>query len=255
MGAVSSAWYPRVENPYATYFSKPPGTKDYGIYAAIDSRSDKIVWHKRSSWPMQIGGGALTTAGGLLFYTEADGTFRANNARTGEPLWQFQTGLLPSALGGPGGVPAATYEAGGTQFVLAPVDKGLWAFKLGGNLPQRAALPPPPTEFGFSGIVKQIPADGSGEIAIAARRSAQVPGVEFMDEYAFVPTRARVRAGVSVKWTNYGVLPHTIVADDGSWATTEIMPGQSASVTISKPGSYVFFSREYPWSRGQIIVQ
>ena len=36
--------------------------------------------------------GVLATAGGLVFYGTMDGWFKAVDARSGEELWQFQTG-------------------------------------------------------------------------------------------------------------------------------------------------------------------
>ena len=37
-------------------------------------------------------GGALTTAGNLVFAGEGNGNFNAYNATTGEKLWSFQAG-------------------------------------------------------------------------------------------------------------------------------------------------------------------
>src|SRR6185295_7909561 len=128
---------------------------------------NKIVWQKRSPWSLLSGSGMMTTAGGLLFRMEGDGNFLAFNAKTGEPLWKFQTGQLsPSPLTLAGGVPSAAYEVDGEEFIAVPMGNSVWAFKLGGTLPQRPAPPTPPTEFGFQGIVESV-APG-GEIAMGA---------------------------------------------------------------------------------------
>jgi plastocyanin len=42
---------------------------------------------------------------------------------------------------------------------------------------------------------------------------------------------------------------------DGSWTTGEIAPGKSATVTITKPGTYVYSDTLHPWSYGQLVVQ
>jgi hypothetical protein len=44
-------------------------------------------------------------------------------------------------------------------------------------------------------------------------------------------------------------------AADNSWTTGEIEPTQSMSVTIEKPGIYVFFDKQFPFSKGQLIVR
>jgi hypothetical protein len=44
-------------------------------------------------------------------------------------------------------------------------------------------------------------------------------------------------------------------AADNSWTTGEIEPAQSMSVTIEKPGIYVFFDKQFPFSKGQLIVR
>lgn len=258
MGNVTPTWYRRVANPNALVASNPPGAKEYGIYAAIDTTTNKVVWQKRSPWELARGSGALTTAGGLLFHMEGDGTVQASNAKTGEVLWQFQTGSLgvgPHSLSG--GVPFATYEMDHEQYIAVPMGKALWAFKLNGSLPPKPAAPAPPSSFGFTGIVKTLPADGSGEIRIGTLAMSYLgpSGGYFPDEYAFVPLRARVKAGQAFKWTNYGVLTHSIVAADGSWSTGPVLPTQSVILSIARPGTYVFFAQEFPWAKGQLIVQ
>lgn len=256
MGTVWNEWYRRVENPYDILMSHPPGSSEYGIYAAVDVRTNRIVWQRHSPWGLAFGGGALTTDGGLLFFMAGDGNVVACDSRTGRELWHFQTGALtPTVADFNSGAPLATYEAGGEQYVVAPVGKTLWAFALGGKLSPRPALPPPPTGWGFEGIISRIP--GDGEIAIGGKVASAYydPQAEhYIDELQFSPLRARIRADQLLKFTNYGVRPRTIVSSDGSWTTGTIAPGRSATVKIGKPGVYVFYAKEYPFSRGQLMV-
>jgi quinohemoprotein ethanol dehydrogenase len=258
MGTVGPWWVRRVEDPYVAAASRPPGTREYGIFAAIDSHTGKIVWQRQSPWGLAVGSGALTTAGGLLFHMQGDGNFIASDARNGNVLWQFQTGL--TGVSGPAGiagaVPAATYESHGEQYITVPLGNGIWAFKLNGGLPQRSPAPPPPHAFGFTGIVESLPAAG-GEIAIGTLESFAAGAVResYPDEYGFKPVRVALKAGASVKFTNFGVQKHTIVAADNSWTTGEIEPAHSVSVTIEKPGIYVFFDKQFPFSKGQLIVR
>jgi glucose dehydrogenase/plastocyanin len=258
---VTSFWARRTENPYSLNLSRPPSSSEYGLYAAVDSRTRKIVWQRRSPWGLSGGSGALSTAGGLVFHMEGDGNLQANNARNGETLWQFQTGSIsvPGGLNVTGGVPAATYEVDGVQYVAEVSDRALWAFRLGGAIPQPAAPPPPSRISGFDGLVRKLPDDGTGEIAIGAfakpMRSSDDWGQTKSDDDAFEPGRAQVKAAVKFKWVNRSSKPRTISADDQSWSTGPIAPGQSREFSVAKPGTYEFSSQDTPWVKGQLIVR
>ncbi len=125
----------------------------------------------------------------------------------------------------------------------------MWAFALGGKLAEAAPIPPRPHEE-VSG-----PVQDTNEIETMTTEQTPANGRRyFADEYAFNPYRARVRAGTSVTFINNGLLPHTIAAQDGSWTTGTLVPTQIATIRFYKPGAYLYGSKEYPWSHGQIIV-
>ncbi len=248
-GAVTALWLQRWEDPYV--FSSDaatsiPGVKNYGILAAIDVRTDKIVWQKRMPNRLEGGAGATATAGGLLFHGEPDGNLLALNARTGDVLWQFQTGSNESG-------PAAVYRIDGEDYVAVVASTALWAFKLGGTVQPLPAPPAPPTETSFRGRVEatdhiQMSADFEDKRGISKV-------LTYTNEYAFKPMRTKVKAGTAVTWTNTGKLPHDATAVDGSWTTGEIAPGASASITIAKPGTYTYICKDHPWSFGQLVVE
>lgn len=85
-----------------------PGEEQWGTFSAINVDTGKITWQAKTAQPMI--GGALATAGGLVFVGEANGLFKAYDDATGKLLWQFQAGA---------GVNAApmTFEVDGEQFV------------------------------------------------------------------------------------------------------------------------------------------
>ena len=128
-------------------FFRPTGVPRAGMLTAMDPTTNKIVWQKRMKFPLGTGSGLLTTAAGLLFHGESDGNVVAYDIANGEPLWRFQTGTGADA-------PLATYEvngeqylallAGGSSFQLSKRGDALWAFKLGGKVPQEPAPPEPP---------------------------------------------------------------------------------------------------------------
>ncbi len=242
--AVFPQWMRLWENPRIfTAVHEIPGVKSYGILAAIDSRTNKIAWQKQVPYKIYNGSGVTTTAGGLMFHGEPDGNVQAYDAKTGELLWEFQTGASVTGT-------VSTYEIDGEQYVATIATTGsVWAFKLGGKVEPRPAPPPPPTETGFSGRV--VAAD---HIAMGAEFD-DVFGEKYTDEYALHPQRASVSVGAKVTWTNNGKVPHEAIALDGSWATGEVAPGKSATVTFSKPGTYTYICKGHPFSLGQLIVQ
>jgi alcohol dehydrogenase (cytochrome c) len=89
-------------------FSQPPGEKDWGALRAIDPGTGEIKWeYKYSSAPF---GGALSTAGGVVFAGDSEGYFRAFDTRTGKVLWT-------SSKGGEVRSSPITYGVAGTQYV------------------------------------------------------------------------------------------------------------------------------------------
>lgn len=100
------------------------GYKHYTAVRALDPATGERRWElrfpERGGWSYVSG--PLTTAGNLLFVGD-DETFYAVDARTGERLWQIQTG---------GGINAApmTYEVEGRQYVTIAAGRVLLTFSL-----------------------------------------------------------------------------------------------------------------------------
>jgi alcohol dehydrogenase (cytochrome c) len=61
----------------------------------------------------------LTTAGDLAFVGEPTGEFNGFHARTGELLWQFQTGSGHHSS-------PSTYSVDGRQYIVVPTGWGSW---------------------------------------------------------------------------------------------------------------------------------
>jgi len=79
----------------------------------------------------------------------------------------------------------------------------------------------------------------AGTLAIGAQ-VAIAASVSMVDS-AFRPANITVEVGETITWTNDGALLHTATADDGSFDTGILDPGQSDSVTIDDPGSYPYY--------------
>jgi PQQ-dependent dehydrogenase (methanol/ethanol family) len=79
-----------------------------GEFVAWDPVEKKKVWGVKEPKPFL--GGALSTAGGLVFYGNMDGELKGLDAKSGDVLWRFQTGSGINQ--GP-----VTYEVGGKQYL------------------------------------------------------------------------------------------------------------------------------------------
>lgn len=236
-------WPRRSQDPYfLNWVGAVPGLKSYGELAAIDTLTGKIAWRKRMP-ATSLGGGPLTTGGGLMFRSARDGDVSGHDARTGDVLWTFHTGM-----GGAG--PAASYEIDSTQYIALSTGPAVMAFKLGGGVSSAPAPTSSPHED-FSG-----PLIDTDEIETTSlHRSLIEPGARyFLDEFTFNPYRARVKVGTKLLFVNNGVMRHRIEAVDGSWSTGPLSATQEFWMTFEKPGQYIYICKDHPWSYGQIVV-
>src|SRR6201991_2144461 len=96
----------------------PKGDTNMGNFIAWDGKTGKIAWSIKeqfSAW-----GGALATAGNVVFYGTLEGYLKAVDAKTGKELYKFKT---PSGIIGN----VMTYEHGGKQYVAVLSGVGGWA--------------------------------------------------------------------------------------------------------------------------------
>jgi lanthanide-dependent methanol dehydrogenase len=96
----------------------PPGETNMGNFIAWDAKTGKIVWSNKEQF--SVWSGALSTAGGLVFYGTLEGYLKAVDAKTGKELFKFKT---PSGIIGN----VMTYEHGGKQYVAILSGVGGWA--------------------------------------------------------------------------------------------------------------------------------
>jgi PQQ-dependent dehydrogenase (methanol/ethanol family) len=100
--------------------------ESFGNVTAVDYNTGKIAWQKKTPLPMM--GGALTTAGGLMFTGEGDGWFRAYDAKSGDVLWSFFAGAGVNA-------PPASYSVDGKQYIVVGAGGNVQInFKRGNNI-------------------------------------------------------------------------------------------------------------------------
>jgi alcohol dehydrogenase (cytochrome c) len=100
-----------------------------GFVKAVDPSTGQEVWRFRTRAPMVAS--VLATGGDLVFAGEPTGEFDAFDARTGELLWQFQTGSGHHSS-------PTTYSIDGRQYIAVPVGWGGW---VEGFAPEMAGAP------------------------------------------------------------------------------------------------------------------
>jgi PQQ-dependent dehydrogenase (methanol/ethanol family) len=105
---VESTPYPGGKLWLGGAFKVIPSERQWGNLTAVDYNTGKIAWKAKTEQPMI--GGALATAGGLVFAGEGNGWFRAYDSSNGARLWEFQCGAGVNA-------PPVTYTVGGTQYI------------------------------------------------------------------------------------------------------------------------------------------
>jgi PQQ-dependent dehydrogenase (methanol/ethanol family) len=96
----------------------PAGDTHMGNFIAWDGKTGKIVWSNKEQF--SVWSGALSTAGGVVFYGTLEGYLKAVDAKTGKELYKFKT---PSGIIGN----VMTYEHGGKQYVAVLSGVGGWA--------------------------------------------------------------------------------------------------------------------------------
>ena len=68
------------------------------------------------------------------------------------------------------------------------------------------------------------------------------------------PTDAAIEPGSTITWTNNGALPHTVTADDGSFDSGVLNPGDSYTVAFDGQGTVTYFCAIHPEVRGSATV-
>jgi plastocyanin len=59
----------------------------------------------------------------------------------------------------------------------------------------------------------------------------------------------------TITWTNNDIAPHTVTADNGSFNSGNLNPGQSWTHVFTTPGTYTYHCDYHPWMKGTVIVE
>ena len=75
-----------------------------------------------------------------------------------------------------------------------------------------------------------------------------------IEDFYFEPSEAAIQPGDTVTWTNEGNHPHTVTADDGSFDSGPLQPGESFSHTFQNPGVVPYYCSIHPFMTGSVSV-
>ena len=73
----------------------------------------------------------------------------------------------------------------------------------------------------------------------------------------YSPSTITVVIGVNntVSWTNNDIVPHTVTADDGSFSSGNMNPGDTFAWTFTTPGTYAYKCSYHEWMTATVIVK
>lgn len=108
----------------------------------------------------------------------------------------------------------------------------------GGGGPRPGPVTPP---------VRELRADTT----VAGRDTVSAGAQDFL----FQPARLEIPAGTTIVWTNHGQVTHTVSAEDGSFDSGNIEPGERRGITFSHPGTFPFHCTPHPFMKGVIVVK
>ena len=119
---VDQAWEPGKSFMGGTFGAAPEPAQR--VLRAIDIQTGRIAWELPQFGAVDSWGGVLGTAGGLVFFGDDSGALSAAHARTGKPLWSFQTSQVWKSS-------PMTYGFDGRQHVAVASGPNILAFWLG----------------------------------------------------------------------------------------------------------------------------
>lgn len=76
-----------------------------------------------------------------------------------------------------------------------------------------------------------------------------------IQDFAFAPADLEVAAGTEITWTNDDPAPHTVTAEDGSFDSGTLEPGQTFSVPVQGNGPVTYRCEIHPDMVGTITVR
>lgn len=244
------------------------GPADLSVEAAFNGRAGSVDGELSAARWL----GALRVLGALRAMSSPFGAADPRLALAGGAVFHVREGSLPLALAGdlasvlgPEAVGelawslAAQVGVSFTRYTLSlfatntssPTLQGRTNATGGTRYGLELSLPVPLGRF----LGWYVPRDEAAE-AVREDVASSWPLVRAdIRRYLFVPTRLEVPAGTTVEWTNSDEVVHTVTADDGTWDSGAIPPGETWRARFDSPGSYPYHCGPHPFMMGVVIVR
>ncbi len=108
---------------YSTGSKRSPGDNIKKSLVAFQLGSDKPAWKYKQAGNGESAAGTMTTAGGLVFFGDENQSIEAVDAKSGAPLWHFNTGQYLHAS-------PMSFAVNGTQYVAIAAGSNVFSFAL-----------------------------------------------------------------------------------------------------------------------------
>ncbi len=108
---------------YSTGVKRIPGENSQKVLVDFNLDANSIAWKNQQIGGGNSSGGTMATAGDLVFFADDSGSFEAVDARSGKPLWHFNTGQDMTAS-------PMSYAIAGKQYVAIAAGSDIFSFSL-----------------------------------------------------------------------------------------------------------------------------
>jgi alcohol dehydrogenase (cytochrome c) len=119
----SSTWWQRGDSFYGGGTRRSRDETPQKLLRAIDIETGEIKWELPQDGPANTWGGVLSTAGGVVFFGNDNGSFSAADAKSGRALWHFEANQNWKAS-------PMTFAVDGTQYVAIAGGPNVLVFAL-----------------------------------------------------------------------------------------------------------------------------
>jgi plastocyanin len=98
-----------------------------------------------------------------------------------------------------------------------------------------------------------VPTVGAQDTGVESVPVQNTWSVNIGDNF-FDPPQAAIEPGSTITWTNNGAEPHTVTADDGSFDSGMLNPGDSYTVAFDGQGTVTYHCAIHSEMRGSVSV-
>jgi PQQ-dependent dehydrogenase (methanol/ethanol family) len=256
-GLINAGWT-NGDNGLTRWF-RPIGEYRAGKIVAMDPVTNKIVWQRHMDYSLSAGNGMLTTAGDVMFIGQPDGNLLGFDIYTGQQLWKFQTGAgvhtAPITYSVDGEQYVAVFAGGNSVPYSSPPGDVVWAFKLGGAVPQAVAPTAPPVRQQMTAAAVQ---GSTVNNTVLLGRTSATSDETIVSQNAMYPQNLVVPVGTTVTFVNPTTSLNNHCADsffDTEFNSGVLKPGQVYTHAFNKAGEYFYNNCVYPQMTGKIVVQ